>query len=399
MSSESEPIEWLVVGGGIHGVHIALRLIARGGVASDNVTLVDPGPALLNEWRRCTGNTGMTHLRSPAVHHLGMKPFELLAFAGANNKAKGAAKEDFQAPYARPSVAVFQAHCESLIARYGLGERHVQDRVTRVQPGCDAVTVTLKSGRTLCAKHVVLALGAGDQPRWPTWARALQSNGVPVHQLFEPGFVLTPEEWPERVAVYGGGISAVQAALRLANAGREVTLVARHPFRKHQFDSDPGWVGPKNMRRFGTVTDLSTRRALIQKARHAGSVPPKLYRTVNRAIQEGTLTHLIADVQPTLSDDGLLIHKGDTRVKVDAILLATGFESRRPGGALVDDLVQTHALPCADCGYPVVDAQLRWHPRVFVTGPLAELELGPVSRNIIGARRAAERIVPLASAS
>jgi hypothetical protein len=33
---------------------------------------------------------------------------------------------------------------------------------------------------------------------------------------------------------------------------------------------------------------------------------------------------------------------------------------------------------------------------VFVTGPLAELEVGPVARNLIGARRAAERIVPVA---
>jgi hypothetical protein len=41
----------------------------------------------------------------------------------------------------------------------------------------------------------------------------------------------------------------------------------------------------------------------------------------------------------------------------------------------------------------IVDPNLRWHPRVFVSGPLAELELGPVSRNIAGARRAGDRIV------
>ena len=51
------------------------------------------------------------------------------------------------------------------------------------------------------------------------------------------------------------------------------------------------------------------------------------------------------------------------------------------------------SLPCAECGYPVVEPDLRWHPRIYVTGPLAELELGPASRNISGARRAADRIV------
>ncbi len=32
-----------------------------------------------------------------------------------------------------------------------------------------------------------------------------------------------------------------------------------------------------------------------------------------------------------------------------------------------------------------------------VTGPLADLEVGPVARNMIGARRVAERIVPVAA--
>ena len=78
---------------------------------------------------------------------------------------------------------------------------------------------------------------------------------------------------------------------------------------------------------------------------------------------------------------------------MDRVLLATGFESARPGGPMIDHLVRSESLPCAGCGYPIVDACLRWHPRIFVTGPLAELELGPVSRNIAGARRAGDRIV------
>ena len=75
------------------------------------------------------------------------------------------------------------------------------------------------------------------------------------------------------------------------------------------------------------------------------------------------------------------------------MILATGFEAQRPGGVLVDDLIEEQGLPCAACGYPQVDGSLRWHPRVFVAGPLAELELGPAARNIAGARRAGERLV------
>jgi hypothetical protein len=53
--------------------------------------------------------------------------------------------------------------------------------------------------------------------------------------------------------------------------------------------------------------------------------------------------------------------------------------------------------PFAARGYPIVDKALRWHPRIHVTGPLAELELGPAARNIVGARMTAERLIAHAS--
>jgi hypothetical protein len=43
--------------------------------------------------------------------------------------------------------------------------------------------------------------------------------------------------------------------------------------------------------------------------------------------------------------------------------------------------------------YPIVDRALRWHPGIHVTGPLAELEIGPPARNILGARLSAERLL------
>ena len=94
-----------------------------------------------------------------------------------------------------------------------------------------------------------------------------------------------------------------------------------------------------------------------------------------------------------VDEDLVLQLSGDARLAVDRILLATGFETRRPGGALLDNLIESASLPCASCGYPVVDTALRWHPRVWVAGPLAELELGPLARNIAGARRAGDRLI------
>ena len=65
--------------------------------------------------------------------------------------------------------------------------------------------------------------------------------------------------------------------------------------------------------------------------------------------------------------------------------------NRGAGGAMLDEFIHDHGLPAAPCGYPIVDRCLRWHPRLFVTGALAELEIGPVARNIIGARLAGDR--------
>ena len=116
---------------------------------------------------------------------------------------------------------------------------------------------------------------------------------------------------------------------------------------------------------------------------------------LRRAIRRDRIKWHEGEVNQVVADhDGLKVGllPGDELI-VDRILLATGFASRRPGGSLVDDLVASATLPCASCGYPIVDSSLRWHPRVYVSGPLAELELGPVSRNIAGARRAGERIV------
>lgn len=393
----ADPLEWLIVGGGIHGVHLAIRLLGEAGVDPDGVRILDPAPELLASWRRCSGNTGMRHLRSPAVHHLGVDPWCLLRFAkGKRRKLKR--KGLFAPPYDRPSVRLFSAHCDDLIRQFGIADLHVQALVEQIEVSDDIVRVRA-GGEDLHARRVLLATGGGADLRWPIWAQEARSRGARVHHIFEPELELDPKTWPERVALIGGGITGVQTALRFAKAGRETHLVVRHPFRKHQFDSDPGWVGPKYMRKYRTIDDLNERRRIIDEARHRGSVPPGVLRTMAYAVENGKIQLHPGEPTDVEGEDGLSFMVREQRLEVDGVVLATGFERARPGGPLVDALVDRHSLPCAECGYPVVDEHLRWHPRVFVTGPLAELELGPAARNIVGARRAAERIMPVATAS
>lgn len=393
----STDLDWLIVGGGIHGVHLATRLLAEAGVAPKRLRLLDPSPRLLATWQRCTANTGMRFLRSPSVHHLDPEPWSLLYFAGAHNsRGHGAPEGSFTRPYNRPSLDLFARHCDDVIARYGLADLHIRDRAVGVDLSCDSAVVRTDSGEALETRNVLLALGASERPRWPAWARELARDGHRIEHIFGPDQVLDPDDWPDTVAVIGGGISAAQGALRLAEAGRSVHLVTRHPLRKHQFDSDPGWLGPKHMRRFLKTRDLARRRAMITEARHTGSVPPDVLRDLRRALADGRVVLHQGDPRPTQQNEELLLHVDGQRLAVGGVLLATGFEGGRPGGSLVDELVTSHALPCAGCGFPIVDKHLRWHPAVYVTGPLAELEVGPASRHIVGARRSGSRIVPAA---
>ncbi|MEM9189108.1 MAG: hypothetical protein AAGF12_08020, partial [Myxococcota bacterium] len=154
------------------------------------------------------------------------------------------------------------------------------------------------------------------------------------------------------------------------------------------------WLGPRLMNGFSAEPDPNQRRALIARARQPGSIPPDVLEVLRQAIAHEQISWHEGDIE-ALDARGanLSIRLATEVVEVQRVLLATGFRSKRPGGELVDRLVLDASLPRAPCGYPIVDAALRWHPRIFVSGALAELELGPVSRNIAGARRAAERLV------
>ncbi|NVB37018.1 FAD/NAD(P)-binding protein [Pseudenhygromyxa sp. WMMC2535] len=395
MSADSldRELEWLIIGGGIHGVHVAARLIGEAAVPPERVRIVDPAARLLARWRECTATTGMTHLRSPCVHHLGLSPWALRRFTDERGQLPGEPAL-FAPPYDRPSLAVFDAHCDHVIARFGLDACHLRDRATRCALTCEGVELHTAGGLELRAENLVLAMGASEQPHWPAWA---PRDDARIQHIFAADFGAWPSAAErETVAVVGGGITAAQVALRLVDDGHRVHLVSRHALREHQFDSDPGWLGPRFMRGFSQEPDLDRRRAMIRGARHRGSVPPDVHRALVHAIDSGQVSWHQTRVEAlTAGREAPLRLELATSdpLEVQRVLLATGFAPQRPGGAMIDALVASASLPCASCGYPIVDEALRWHPRVYVTGPLAELELGPVSRNIAGARRAGDRLL------
>jgi len=382
-------LDWVIVGGGIHGVHIAARLLGQAKVEPEKIRIIDPGDRLLQTWRSRTKTTGMRYLRSPAVHQLDLDPWSLNRFAG---HPKVRDPNLFAYPFGRPQLNLFNDHCDQVIEIYNLQTLHIQARATACSVSCDCVKVSLSNNTDLSAENIVLAIGMSEQPEWPRWA---PKNDERIQHIFAKDF----DGWPrerQSIAVIGGGISAGQTALRLKDEGHDVHLVSRHALREHQFDSDPGWLGPRFMKGFIQESDVERRRELIKAARNKGSVPPDVKEALRSAICRDELKWHEGEVEKLESNSSdviQLVFATAPMLQVQRVLLATGFAARRPGGKLVDKLVEEASLPCATCGYPIVDQSLRWHPRVYVSGPLAELELGPSSRNISGARRAGERLV------
>lgn len=375
-------LDWLIIGGGVCGTHIALSLTLRGGVSRHRIRVLDPHERLMQQWTTRSTRVGMQYLRSPAAHHAALEPDALIRFAEALHWQRA-----FVPPYSRPACGLFDRFHHELIERERLSALHHRGTATAARPYRFGWRIETADG-ALDARRLVLAPGPGDTGKRPAWAQVLAPSRA--QHVFDPDFV---EPHANAIAVVGGGLSAVSYALAACKPGRRVVLVSRHETRVHQFDSDPGWLGPRYLDRFATQS-LAERRSLIDRARRLGSVPEDTAEALGQAVAKKKLC-VVRDevVRAVASGDSIVLETPSLAVRCEHVVLATGFPRTRPGGKLVDDLVQSGSLPLAPCGFPSVDPLLHWGSGVYAAGGLAELELGPAARNISGARMSAERIV------
>lgn len=385
---------WIIIGGGIQGMTLATFLRKQKKVSPEDIAIIDPHREPLADWKRCTEAISMPFLRSPFVHHLDVDPFSLNQHAKQSPFSEDAS---FFGRYKRPSLLLFHEHCTHLANEQELLRCWIQGRVKAINQDKEAWRVRLENGSAVSGKNIVLAIGAGEQLHWPDWARELQKESPgAVHHIFDPNL---PDfnSLKAPFTVIGGGITAVHLTLKLHHLfPGQVNLLKRHPFRIHAFDSDPGWLGPKYQQSFRNTRSYRRRRELIVGARRKGSIPPDLNAKLRKHHRQFPQLVLDGHVQEAVSDtagialydsQGHLIHETGT------VLLATGFQPQLPGKEWLSPVIEDLHLPCAECGYPVVTRTLQWGPGLFVMGPLAELEIGPIARNISGAREAATRII------
>lgn len=382
-------LDWLIIGGGMQGTALSLYLLKRRHVPAHQLRVLDPYPAPLARWHATTQNTGMTYLRSPEVHHLHYDPWSIRTF-GQSQRGKPLAS--FIPLYSRPSLEFFNAYSHWLIDHYNLRDLRLTGRASGLSYHGDHWRVETDNGQ-IASKRVLLAINTTESPYYPAWARNLPAS-APINHIFDPGFALRDlKDWSHLVIV-GGGITAAQVAVTLGKQKTgSVTLLMRHAVRTSHFDADPCWVTNICLADFHKVTDFDQRRALITQARQRGSMPPDVVNMLREATDSGNVRMLHGEVNHATAGDALTLHLTDgTPLNADHVLLATGFESRRPGGAWLDATIANNGLPVAECGYPIVDKRLCWHDGLYVAGRLAELEIGPVAGNIIGSRLSSARL-------
>lgn len=387
-------LEWLIVGGGVHGTILSVALTTRGGVDADAIRVIDQESTPLAVWRRNTRSCGMKYLRSPGSHSIDS------SFAGLRRWAarEGVREEEFLAPYFRPSLSVFDAHSDFVITHHQLQSLRIQDRVTGVKPNGASAIVECESGAKLHAKRVVMAVGRASSLRVPDWA---VGRGPRVRHVFGLPYVPVSDWAFGRVLIVGGGITAAQLAVSCAGAPdvRSVEMLMPHEVRVRLFDSEPCYIGPRCLPEYLKLSTVAEKRDVLRRVRYPGSMPPYVAGELAAGEATGAIHRRVCSVHRlrrcSESHDAVIVDLDDgSMVRGDCLVLATGFDDRVPAEGLINQIAADYSAPVDEAGFPIPELDLRWGGEsVYVSGVLGELVLGPTAGNIIGAHIAARRLV------
>ena len=269
-------------------------------------------------------------------------------------------------------------------------------KVLRIEPGAAGFRVSLDSGEECTARRVVIAAGIV-----PFAWRAPEFDSVPTQYASHSCDQRDLRHFARRrVAVIGGGQSALEAAALLHEAGAEVEVIARQP-RIHWLDRSA------KLHRLGLVSRLMYHPSDVGPAGVSQLVGrPNLFRRLPRRFQDLLGVRSIraagaAWLQPRLRDvpistgrsvisaapagDRVTLKLQDgTERRVDHVLLATGYRvDIARYSFLSEDLLKSirriDGFPQLDAGFETSMAGLH-----FLGAPAA-WSFGPLMRFVAGA--------------
>jgi len=276
-------------------------------------------------------------------------------------------------------------------------------KVLRIEPGAAGFRVSLDSGEECTARRVVIAAGIV-----PFAWRAPEFDSVPTQYASHSCDQRDLRHFARRrVAVIGGGQSALESAALLHEAGAEVEVIARQP-RIHWLDRSA------KLHRLGLVSRLMYHPSDVGPAGVSQLVGrPNLFRRLPRRLQELLGVRSIraagaAWLQPRLRDvpistgrsvisaapagDRVTLKLQDgTERRVDHVLLATGYRvDIARYSFLSEDLLKSirriDGFPQLDAGFETSMAGLH-----FLGAPAA-WSFGPLMRFVAGTSFAARAL-------
>ena len=393
-------VDITIVGAGPQALTLVTHLLQKKKSMRNRFVVLDPAGDWMRQWQHQFAAYDIPHLRSPAVHHPDPDPLALRTFAESRS-------QELFPPYDLPGAQLFQEFCQDVIHRWELQGRVIPAQVQSIellqQQDQQRFQMGMTDGRVLTAKRIVLAI-AGGTPNLPEWARALpftypSDRLLHSHQIDLRGLRLTGE----RVLIVGSGLTSGHLALGAIARGATVIMMARRTFYEKLFDAEPGWLGPKYLKGFHAEPDWETRWHIIQSARNGGSLTPAIFTKLRRLEREGKLSfYEQCEVQSVeWKGDAWKVtcnqsdtHDCITHQPTDRIWLATGSTLDVRHWSLLSDVRDRHPLPVVN-GLPILDPHLRWAGcNLFIMGGAAALQLGPVARNLFGAKLASRQIVP-----
>ncbi|MEM6597874.1 MAG: FAD/NAD(P)-binding protein [Cyanobacteria bacterium P01_C01_bin.69] len=363
---------------------------------SPGFKVFDPSGTWLSTWHQQFAAQEIPHLRSPAVHHPDCNPHTLLSFAEKR-------QDELHNPYNRPGTKLFRDFCETVMDRWHLRDQVTKARVVGLMPQKGRFRLTFADGKTAIARRVVVATGSATA-KMPDWVK--QVTDYPPEQLCHAQSVhlpALPTLAGETVLIIGGGLTSAHLATGALKRGARVLLMGRRQFKERIFDAEPGWLGPKYLKGFDAEPDWHKRWQMIQQARDGGSMTPEALTRLRKFAREGRLSLYercqVAKVQWQESHwqiqcDNPAVHNCFAHEPVDRIWLATGTQLDITAHPILGDVLAQYPAQIVN-GLPVLDEHLRWPGcNLFLMGPWAALQVGPVARNLFGAKLACDRIVP-----
>ena len=390
-----------IIGGGIHGVSIAIRLLRDVPAAAKSLAIVDQHPQPLTQWRCKTERQGMKFLRSPAVHHITPDALGIVEYAERHNRTN-----ELAPPYSQPSTQLFWDFCKSALAELREHQVYYQFDVAKLRWDKGAgrfpfrlISTNSEGFRSSC---VVLAIGADDcayvPPEFVQWQHRYPDQILHASEFTVGCEDKRDDKGSQKIVIVGGGLTAGTLAKSLSERGHNVALMARKRLKTEQFDFPPVWLGPKALAEFASETDFQRRYETIQQNRGEGSITPDIMEALLNApkvdIYPETRVHNITTVDECLPTQKLRVETTrGVMTNVSRIILATGYRFNLRRYGFLTELLTRYQVPLV-CGHPRLDADLQLHPieNLFGSGTIAQLQIGPASGNIAGANLAYQRL-------